>query len=162
MQLSQFVSQDRFISPLVAKDKVEALEHLAAKLCQTETRLPRHRYLAELLRREAICGTGIGKGVALPHMRNPWAGKITLTLGIAPQGVEYNSFDKEPVKILILLCAPASQSTQYLKVMARLSQFLRSPEIRDSLIQAHNFSEILQIFAGEITDIKENHDTKST
>ena len=104
------------------KQVLEELSQHVAKLCGGD---PADVFNA-LLEREKIGSTGIGCGVAIPHIKTD---KITEVLGIFAQlenGIDFEAIDEKPVDLIFILLAPAnSRSTQHLKALARISKFLR-------------------------------------
>lgn len=59
-----------------------------------------------LVAREALCSTGIGQGVAIPHPRGPIVLGIPepqVTLGFLRNPIEYGALDKKPVSILFVI-----------------------------------------------------------
>lgn len=85
--------------------------------------------LNALLSRERIGSTGIGSGVAIPHIKSA---KVTKAYGILArldQPLDYDAVDDQPVDLIFMLLAPAdSKTTQHLKTLAQASRFLRDPD----------------------------------
>lgn len=115
------------------KQVLEELSNHAAKLCGGDPA----DFFNALLEREKIGSTGIGRGVAIPHIKIE---TITEVMGIFAQlekGVDFEAVDERPVDLIFVLLAPAnSRSTQHLKALARISKFLRDESncqaLRDS------------------------------
>ena len=82
--------------------------------------------LMALLERERIGSTGIGAGVAIPHVK--LAG-VTRPYGVLVRlnsPIDYDAIDGLPVDIVFMLLVPAeSKTTQHLKVLAQMSRFLK-------------------------------------
>ena len=82
--------------------------------------------LNALLDRERIGTTGIGSGVAIPHVK---IAKVTKLLGVLARletPVDYDAVDDAPVDIIFMLLAPSdAKTTQHLKMLAQISRFLK-------------------------------------
>ena len=99
--------------------------------------------------REEMGSTGIGKGVALPHTKTKAVDEVVLTLGISKEGVEYGSVDEESVKILFMFLCPEEKTQEYLKVLARISRWIREESFRERLLKAKSKEEIMEIIKNE-------------
>lgn len=82
--------------------------------------------LNALLDRERIGTTGIGSGVAIPHVK---IAKVTKLLGVLARletPIDYDAVDDKPVDIIFMLLAPSdAKTTQHLKMLAQISRFLK-------------------------------------
>ena len=101
--------------------------------------------LNELIDREEIASTGIGKGVAIPHPRNPM--NLNLKYPLIPvfwlkETVDFNSVDGLPVFILFLIFS--STQKVHLKILSRLSFCLRDNEFLSMLKNKVDMVELLQ------------------
>lgn len=111
-------------------DKAEVLSSVVELM-----RLPEEvdrRYLLEvLLSRESLGSTGIGEGIAVPHVRNPiilFSPRPVLTLCFLEQAIDFASIDGEPVHTLFTLVSPTVRS--HLGLLSRLAFALRQPDFR--------------------------------
>lgn len=104
------------------------------------TRLPMSRdhdpefVLQVLLAREAMGSTGIGDGIAIPHVRNPLVLRLdstALMLCFLSEPVEFDSIDGQPVDTLFTLVTPSVRA--HLHLLARLSHALHDPAFRQLL-----------------------------
>lgn len=110
------------------------------------------KILEDLLNREEIASTGIGKGVAIPHPRQP----LPLNLGypIIPvfwlrEKIDYNSIDGQPVHVVIFLFCSTTQ--MHLKILSRLSYCLRDNDFLD-LIKSPVDQETLLAHVGRLEE----------
>ncbi len=80
----------------------------------------------KLMERERLTSTGIGKGVAIPHPRNPLPGngrKAMITTCLLDQPVDFNAIDRKPVTVVFLMVCPTVKS--HLFLLSRISFCLR-------------------------------------
>ncbi len=93
--------------------------------------------VVRLLReREELLSTGIGDGVAIPHTPVPGLLSQRAALVLCPQGVDFSAIDQQPVRIFFAVIGPKSAASEHLKILARLSRLLKSPETRRRLLES--------------------------
>ena len=94
--------------------------------------------------REAMGSTGIGDGIAIPHVRNPIVLHVDtpfVTLGLLRHPVEFGSMDGKPVHALFMVVSPTVPA--HLKILARLGFVLRDGGVRELLQQSASADAIL-------------------
>jgi PTS system nitrogen regulatory IIA component len=106
-------------------DKAKSLEYLA-NLIEAVPDLPSTRELYEAMTaREAAMNTGIGMGVACPHVRAPGTGALVSAVGWSPQGIDYGAPDGKKVHLVVMYYIPESQKNVYLKEISSLAGAVR-------------------------------------
>jgi PTS system nitrogen regulatory IIA component len=98
-----------------------------------------------LLKREKIGSTGIGNGVAIPHGKYKAIESATLAFGYSKKGIAFGSVDGKPVHAFFLLLTSPNCGQLHLKVLARLSRFLKDRNFRENLIRAKDTHEIYEV-----------------
>ena len=86
-----------------------------------------------LFEREKIISTGMGYGIAFPHVKIDAISEFFITVGISEKGVDWDAFDQMPVHIICLIGGPDNSHNNYLRILAKLSLILRNPENREKL-----------------------------
>ena len=122
-------------------EKSQALEALCAAACQG-TGLDCVNVYPGVVEREGLMTTGIGLGIALPHVRLPSAQKFTIALGISKKGIDYGALDHKPVHIILLMVGPSRSHDEYLQLMARITLVLRQEACRQALLAANTPQEV--------------------
>jgi PTS system nitrogen regulatory IIA component len=97
-----------------------------------------------LVEREHLGCTGLGGGVAIPHCKSRDVGDIVLSVGLAPEGVDFHAADGVPVTLIFLLLSPSDQPALHLQTLARISRLLRSRGVVDNLRRASTREEIVE------------------
>ncbi|MBI2421629.1 MAG: PTS sugar transporter subunit IIA [Candidatus Hydrogenedentes bacterium] len=98
--------------------------------------------------REEIMSTGIGGGIAIPHVRLPQITSPTLGVGICAGGVEFDTLDNNPVNILVLFATPETSEKEYLSLLAKVMMSLRSGDLFDALVACHTPAEVCALLNG--------------
>jgi PTS system nitrogen regulatory IIA component len=100
--------------------------------------------LRVLLAREALESTGIGDGIATPHVRNPVVLHVTrplITLCFLEQAVDFAALDGKPVTIVFSLISPTVRA--HLRLLSRLSFALQDPGFKAVITRQGSRDEIL-------------------
>ena len=98
-----------------------------------------------VLAREAVLSTGVGRGVALPHAKSPALGRLELVAGTTRQPVDFDSVDKEPVRLLVMMVGPASAAGYHVKTLGHISRALKEDRLRNGLSLAGTPGEFLRL-----------------
>lgn len=104
------------------------------------------RFKKALLRRESLMSTGIGYGVAIPHVKLNLVDKFFITVFIHKKGVDWESLDNKPAHLIFLIAGPENQQEKYLRILAKLTQIIKSPEKRQKLVDCKTKYEVYEIF----------------
>ena len=103
------------------------------------------KIFTELVEREHLMSTGMQDGVALPHVKTDRVDQIHFAIGIKKDGIDFDSLDKKPSQIFVLVVAPRKGHESYLQYLAEVSKFLSNEDMRKRLIQAQTNCELFQI-----------------
>ena len=101
--------------------------------------------LQVLLARESLGSTGIGEGVAIPHVRNPIVMHIprpTITLCFLETPIDFAAIDGKPVHILFTIVSPTIRG--HLHLLSKLAFGLRDPGLSAALARQAGREDILQ------------------
>lgn len=142
----RILSESHILTDMQSRRKFDAIRELAGVLGKDDAIGDSKRFLANLIRREKQGSTGIGKGVAVPHVHEDSISRQVLAVGISRQGIEFNAIDGEPVHIIALLATPKRHHKQHMGLLAALSRMLQQGKVRSSLIEAPDAEKVLKIF----------------
>lgn len=125
----------------------EAIIELA-KLIESEGRLLNYdEYVEEVFNREKQSTTGIGLGIAIPHGKSPAVKTPTVAFGRYKKGIEWDSLDEEPVKIIFLLAVPSDGDScnEHLRILAAISRKLLHEDFNNTLNSIENEEELVDL-----------------
>lgn len=97
-----------------------------------------------LIEREKSMSTGIGNGVAIPHCTTAKVQDIVFVLAIVPQGIDFDSIDNQPVKIVILLLVPKNKLTQHIKTLANIAKLMSNENLRNKLLTVKTAENVIK------------------
>jgi len=137
------ISADLIIPNLAATSKKQAFRVMAEEISEILPAVHPDALLNALMERERIGSTGIGQGVAIPHIKVEGVQKMYCILARLSSPVDYDAIDGKPVDIVFLLLASAeSKTTQHLKMLAHISRFLKDGKICDALRASDSVEKI--------------------
>lgn len=87
-----------------------------------------------LIEREKSISTAIGNGVAIPHCTSEKIKDVIFIMSIVPKGVDFDSIDNQPVKIIILIVLPKNKLSQHIKTLANIAKLMSNENLRQKLI----------------------------
>ncbi|MGH1417674.1 MAG: PTS IIA-like nitrogen regulatory protein PtsN [Hyphomicrobiaceae bacterium] len=137
MELSDLLVPDGIIDALSAKSKKQALQELAARAAEV-TGLNAREIFDTLLQRERLGSTGLGRGIAIPHVKFRELDSIVCLFARLETPIDFEALDNEPVDLVFVLLAPEHASGDHLKALARISRLVREPAILESLRNARD------------------------
>ena len=159
MKITDLLSKDAIKLNGVMSSKEEAINQLIELMTTNGNILDKEKYKQVVLKREEEGSTGIGEGIAIPHGKTDAVTKPGLSAMVVPNGVEFNSLDGQPAKLLFLIAAPNTKDNVHLDVLSRLSTLLMDTEFRKALLNAKTPEEFLMcIDRAENVKISENKD----
>jgi len=144
MKLADIVCFEALIPQLKADSRdgviaelVEAL-HRAGKLGSVDPK----QITRAVVRREKEASTGIGKGVAVPHVKHAGIPQPVAAVGRSEKGIDFVSLDKQPVYSVILLLTPADAADRHLRAMEAIFENLNQDDFRRFLRQSQTVEQI--------------------
>ena len=146
MKLNDFFTKDHVIflegneKQIVMKEMIAKLESLG-KISNTP------RYYAQIIHRESLENTGVGSGFAIPHARTDTVEEFNVLFGIAPVGIDYQSFDEKKVKFIMLSLFPTSMSTKYLYLVGMMAKIFSVKKHRDEIEAATTQKQVYDILS---------------
>lgn len=137
----------RGVSFLHASSRDDALRSLVELLDSIGALKNKESYFHALLEREKIVSTGIGMGVAIPHAKLEGYKDFFIAIGVQQgKGLEWNSLDGAPVRLIIMIGGPANQQTEYLHILSKITMAIKNEERRKKLLKAKTAEEVINLF----------------
>ena len=145
MKITDLISKDSIDLNVEASSKEEILKKAVELMNQNGNILDKVAYLKLVMKREEEGSTGIGEEIAIPHGKGDSISAPGLAAMVIPNGVDFESLDGKPVKLLFLIAAPNTEENVHLEVLSRLSTLLMDEKFRKQLLQAKSKEEFLTI-----------------
>jgi len=126
--------------------KQDALLALAQNLAAAPQVKNSQELTNEILKREELMSTAIGRGIAIPHIRLQSITDIVVSVGISRVDIiDFNPLDDEPVRLVFMIAAAYNQHTSYLQALSYFSSKLKNQALRNSLINAKTEDEAYKL-----------------
>lgn len=149
MRIAENLSKELILPVLASKTKVDCLMEFAQAISKIHPELKKDDVAHILLEREKLGSTGIQDGVAIPHGKIKHLENTVIVFGRSLEGIDFQAHDSKPTHLFFVLLAPESATSIHLKLLARLSKMLKSPDLRGELLQAKDAETIYQTLCRE-------------
>lgn len=146
MDVHGMLRPERVIMNLKATSKREALIEIVEDLGKTSGVTDVEALKKAILDREEIMSTGVGLTIAVPHAKLPSVKSFTLGLARSARGIDYDSLDGQPVRIIVTIAAPDNDQNTYLRVLAAVMHVLRMEDKRKAILAAATPQDVVAVF----------------
>ena len=133
--------------PLESKEKEGVIIELIDLLDSHGQLSDREAALEAVLEREKIRSTGIGSEIAIPHAKCNAVKELVMALGIAAEGIDFESIDDKPVTIVILLVSPLDQIGLHIQALARISKLMLDEDFKKQLEHASSCEQLYELLS---------------
>ncbi len=144
MDLSDFLSEKyiKVISGNMEKDSL--LVEIAGLASQDQKE--RNMIFRKLKEREDLGSTGFGNGIAIPHCALDNIDEFIVGIITAPDGIGFDSLDKEPVKVFVFIIAPEKKRNHHIRFLSAVSGILKQQEAVNELLSEKTPTAIMESF----------------
>ena len=146
MNVLEVLNIDCVKVPLVAHDKRGVISELVDALSASGAVTDADVVKQIVWQRESQRSTGIGEGLALPHGKSSAVKRIAMAIGKPAQPMEYDSIDKKPVQLVILLVSPPDKKDEHIQALGKISKIMTSAEFRQRAYAAQSPMELYALF----------------
>lgn len=144
MKFADFICFKAIVPELQATDRDGAIVELVCSLdeagalgkgnCKEITKA--------VIKRENEASTGMGKGVAVPHVKHRVVKDVVAVVGQSGLGIDFSSLDKQPVYSIMLLISPVDNPDRHLQAMETIFRHLQREKFRKFLRQSRTIEQI--------------------
>jgi PTS system fructose-specific IIC component len=156
LKITNFISKKSVALDVHPSTKQEAIDMLIDLLMTAGAVKDKEVVRRDVLSREAQGSTGLYDGLATPHAQDTAVKKTAISIITVPEGVNFDSVDNKPARLIVLFAAPLKAATAEMTEMGRLAVLLMDSEFKESLIRAKSVDEVIKLI-----DAKESERTKS-
>ena len=147
MDLGDILGANNILPELQAANRWEAIDELIGNLVATGKIKPENReaVTAVVRKREQSMSTGIGFGIGIPHASTDLIYEVVGALGRSKTGVNFDSLDNQPVKLVMLFLVPQGQFQKHLHTLANIAKLLHKAEFREALEKAPDADSMIAV-----------------
>ena len=146
MKLADVICQEAIVAQFGSAERDAVIEELVQSLgSHKKMKAADVKALATaVIKREKEASTGIGKGVAVPHVKHKSVTEPVAVVGCSQEGIDFASLDKQPVYSVFLLLSPAENPDKHLQAMETIFKNLQKEDFRRFLRQARTAEAIIE------------------
>ena len=147
MKFADFICFKAVIPELKAKDRDGVIVEMVSALDKTG-KLGKgncEEVTKAIIKRENEASTGMGKGIAVPHVKHKAVKDVVATVGRSSAGIDFSSLDKQPVYSVILIISPVDNPDKHLQVMESIFKHLQEERFRKFLRQSETAEDIEEL-----------------
>lgn len=146
IDLKNIVSMSNIVFNSNAKSKHEVLVELSKVLFANDILSDRDKFLTDVYMREAEGLTGIGNGIAIPHGKSKFVNQTTIAIALLDEGIEWESLDEEPVKVVFLFAVKEEDSSnKHLLMLQKIAIKIANNDFVEDLKRAGDKKQIYQL-----------------
>ncbi len=132
-------------TPLVSQNKDEVLHELVDILAKAGEISDASLAYDAVLSRELKGSTGLGEEIAIPHAKTDTVAKVAMAVGIAPNGLDFQSLDGMPTKMFFLILANPEFASLHIDALSDIAKITRNKEFCTACLQAKTNEELLAL-----------------
>lgn len=141
MDLSDLLAPRGIFPAFEATNKKDVLYQLSLHAGEL-TGLDSRTVFDTLIQRERLGSTGLGRGIAIPHVKLVGIDTIVSLFARLARPIDFESLDGEPVDLIFVLLAPDHAGGDHLKALARISRLVREPAALERLRTAPDLASL--------------------
>lgn len=145
LKIFNYLNKD-LISFFNADSRDQALKTMITEIQKAGKLKDAPIFFEALIERERIVSTGIGMGVAIPHAKLDGYDEFFIAIGILSKGVEWNSLDAAPVRLIFMVGGPDDKQTEYLQILSSLTMAIKDENTRKKMLTRNTPEAILELF----------------
>lgn len=128
-------------------DKESAITLLVRQICSVYDIVDSEEILNKVIDRESKLSTGIGLEVAVPHCRSAQVPHVVMGVLLTTTGIDYNSIDTRPVKLIFLIVSPERDIKGHLTALSAISHSASDETIRSGLLTSDTSDRLYERLA---------------
>lgn len=145
MKILEYLIPERVKLNLEGKTKSEIIREMAQLFVKSGVLDSEdlEEFVKEINEREKLTPTGMQDGIAIPHARTPFVKQLSLALGISKEGIDFESMDGEPSKLIFMIAAPEETKKEHLDLLAEISKLSYEEELVEELKRASTIEDVI-------------------
>ena len=145
VNISNLIQKPLINLKLAARSKNEALTEMVDMLCAGDISQNPPAVLNLLRAREKQMTTGLGAGIAIPHVITQEVTEPVILIGRSQEGIDFFAVDRELVHLVFIILAPETHRSRYLEILSSLAGILKNKKIVKNLLEAKTSSEVISM-----------------
>lgn len=144
VEISEYIPATGAVLPVESQSSEGAIHHLCAAAAR-HVRLPADFLASQVLERERLMSTAVGRGVAFPHARLEDLGGPLVLVGRSKNGISWNAPDRDPVRLVFLILTPLDDRDVQVQILASLASLVDRKGFAGELLRQAGEREVLAL-----------------
>lgn len=147
MKFADFICFEATVAKLQASSRDDVIKELVLSL-EKAGKLGKgvSKDIAKaIIKRENEASTGMGRGVAIPHVKHKSVKEVIGVVGLSDAGIDFLALDKQPVHSVILLISPEDDPDKHLITMELIFKNLQREIFRKFLRQCSDAEQVKEL-----------------
>ncbi len=144
MKIANLVKQDAVFSQTTCTSKKSALEKISL-IAGAQLNIDAQTLFNDLIAREKIGSTGVGSGIAIPHVKIDSSLPATAIFMQCDNAIDYDAYDGNKVDILFAIFVPEDRCKEYLGALAEISKKLLNKPFLKQIRNAKSNQDLFEL-----------------
>lgn len=144
MKLSECLTEKTVEVGSKLNDRKAILSRLVEVVLASGAFMASGALLSEIEAREKLGSTGIGEGVAIPHVHLKGVKGLNVAMMTVPAGIDFDAIDGNPCRIFLIVVGPDEDREGYLKLLSQVSRLFKQESVRKAVVAAKAPSDLLK------------------
>ncbi|MEO0080533.1 MAG: PTS sugar transporter subunit IIA [candidate division WOR-3 bacterium] len=154
ISLAPFVRPELAFDVPAVRSQHRLFEVIAEHLARHHIVSNQSALVQQFEKREQLCSTGVGHGVALPHAQTEAVDRIVVVVCRLRHPLNWQSRDGEPVRLVVAIVSPPNLCALYLKVLAVLARALHEETVRNQALLAETPVRAAEVIAASAQELQ--------
>lgn len=147
MKIWEHLKKENIFTDYVSENKHDFLEKAVTDITKIYPHYNLKEVLNKFLEREETMTTGIGKGIAVPHIIYESDSPLEIFVFKLKNEIDFKALDKSPVNFAIMIIGNNKKSNMlHLQLLAKIARSMKNDDFINELKSAKTVDEIYQVF----------------
>ncbi|HVO38536.1 MAG TPA: PTS sugar transporter subunit IIA [Spirochaetia bacterium] len=149
MKLTRYIRPECFVWELTETTREDALRRIIQGAAEKGFITDEADVFARLMERETLQTTAVGNGIAIPHCFIEGIHDLIIIAARAPGGLEFDSFDGKPTRVIVMLMGNRQGHSLHLKALARIARLIKNTAFTERIISSTSVQDMVRAFDEE-------------
>ena len=140
-EVEKYINNSYVILDLKAENKDEAISEMLIHSESNGLRINIAQIIEAMYKKEDIISSGVGYGVAFPHVRTNEVEDNDIIFGVSKKGLNYSALDKKPVHLITMFLTNKNCSEKYLGLLSLFTKISRMTMYPVVLLESKTIEE---------------------
>lgn len=146
-QIKKILRPENIIMDLESENKKDIIEEMVVLLQNNGDVVDTRAIVSVVMEREQAMSTGLSDGIAIPHAKSDVIDDIKLAVAFKSDGVNFESIDGQPTRIIFLIISPENESTSHLQMVSNITSIFCDEKNRNAILECKSPQEVYEFLA---------------